>query len=67
MAPDLGVMLRRPAGAVEVYWFIQFDAKLFQGLAKTSGKAQLVVCEKPGKRQFGLSSTLFGAFEIARK
>jgi hypothetical protein len=26
-----------------------------------------VVCEKPGKRQFGLSSTLFGAFEIARK
>jgi hypothetical protein len=27
----------------------------------------LVVCEKPGKRQFGLSSTLFGAFEIARK
>ena len=29
--------------------------------------AHLVVCEKPGKRQFGLSSTLFGAFEIARK
>jgi hypothetical protein len=29
--------------------------------------AYSVVCEKPGKRQFGLSSTLFGAFEIARK
>ena len=28
---------------------------------------EVVVCEKPGKRQFGLSSTLFGAFEIARK
>ena len=26
VAPDLYVMQRRPAGAVEIYWFIQFDA-----------------------------------------
>ena len=28
VAPDLGVMLRRPAGAGEVYWFVQFDAQV---------------------------------------
>ena len=27
VAPDLYVMQRRPAGAVEVYWFVQFDAQ----------------------------------------
>ena len=27
VAPDLGVMLRRPAGAIEIYWCVQFDAK----------------------------------------
>ena len=27
VAPDLCVMLRRPTGAVEVYWCVQFDAK----------------------------------------
>jgi len=27
VAIDLGVVQRRPAGASEVYWFIQFDAK----------------------------------------
>ena len=26
---DLCVMQRRPAGTVEVYWFIQFDAQAF--------------------------------------
>ena len=29
VAPDLGVMLRRPAGAGEVHWCVQFDAKAF--------------------------------------
>jgi hypothetical protein len=43
-----------------------FEAtKLFPGYRNSKGG--FVVCEKPGKRQFGLSSTLFGAFEIARK
>ncbi len=27
VAPDLGVMPRRPAGAGEAYWFAQFDAE----------------------------------------
>ena len=27
VAPDLGVMLRRPAGTIEIYWLVQFGAK----------------------------------------
>ena len=38
----LGVVQRRPAGAVDVFWFVQFDAQVFQGFAKASGKAHLV-------------------------
>ena len=45
---NLGVMLRRPAGAGEVYWRVEFDAKAFQGLAKTSGKA-LLGCRGTGQ------------------
>ena len=29
VAIDLGVVQRRPAGAGEVYWFVQFDAQAF--------------------------------------
>jgi len=48
VAPDLGVMLRRPAGAIEVYWGIEFDAKTLQGLAKAGGQTQFV-CHRTGQ------------------
>jgi hypothetical protein len=48
VAPDLGVMLRRPAGAIEVYWGIEFDAKALQGLAKAGGQTQFV-CHRTGQ------------------
>jgi len=42
VAIDLGVVHRRPTGAGEIYWCVEFGPKAFQGLAKTSGKAYLV-------------------------
>ena len=29
VAADLGVVQRRPAGTVEVYWIVEFDAQAF--------------------------------------
>ena len=48
---DLGVVHRRPTGTGDVNWLVKFDATMFQGLAKTSGKVHIAgqaspKCEK---------------------